>query len=101
MDFELSRGELVIVTGRIGSGKTTLLRVLLGLLPRDAGEVLWNGEPVRDVAAWFVPPRVAYTSQVPRLFSDTLRNNILLGLPEDRVDLEAAVDLSVLARMWR
>lgn len=33
---------------------------------------------------------------MPRLFGDTLRNNILLGLPEDRVDLEAAVEAAVL-----
>jgi ATP-binding cassette subfamily B protein len=73
------------------------LRVLLGLLPRDAGTILWNGAPVDDPATFLVPPRAAYTSQVPRLFSDTLRNNILLGLPEDRADLAAAVDLAVLA----
>ena len=45
-----------------------------------------------------VPPRVAYTSQVPRLFSEELRGNILLGLPEDRVDLTGAVHSAVLER---
>jgi ATP-binding cassette subfamily B protein len=96
VSFGIERGELVILTGRIGSGKTTLLRVLLGLLPHEAGEIRWNGEPVLDPAIWFVPPRVAYIPQVPRLFSDTLRNNILLGLPEERMDLEGAVELAVL-----
>ena len=43
-----------------------------------------------------MPPHSAYTPQVPRLFSDTLRNNILLGLPEDELDLEAAIGLAVL-----
>ena len=70
-----------MVTGRIGAGKTTFLRVLLGLLPRNAGEICWNGERVENPATFFVPPRTAYTSQVPRLFSDTLRDNILLGVP--------------------
>jgi ATP-binding cassette subfamily B protein len=96
VDLELCRGELVILTGRVGAGKSTLLRALLGLLPADAGAILWNGEVVDDPATTLVPPRVAYTSQVPRLFSDTLRNNILLGLPEDRVDLRRALDLAVL-----
>ena len=45
-----------------------------------------------------VPPRVAYTSQVPRLFSEELRGNILLGLPEDRADLPGAVRSAVLER---
>jgi ATP-binding cassette, subfamily B, bacterial len=84
VSFRLRRGSLTVITGRIGSGKTTLLRVLLGLLPRDAGEILWNGVPVEDPATFFTPPRAAYTAQVPRLFSDTLRANVLLGL--DRTD---------------
>jgi ATP-binding cassette subfamily B protein len=73
-------GTLTVITGRIGSGKTTLLRVLLGLLPKDDGEIFWNGQLVKDPASFFVPPRCAYTAQVPRLFSDSLRNNILMGL---------------------
>ena len=40
-----------------------------------------------DPATFFVPPRCAYTPQVPRLFSETLQHNILLGLPDDAVDL--------------
>ncbi len=80
IDLRIERGQLVVVTGRIGAGKTTLLRVLLGLLPKDAGEVRWNGEPVEDLAAWFVPERAAYTPQVPRLFSETLRDNIEMGI---------------------
>lgn len=81
------RGEIVVITGRIGSGKTTLLRVLLGLLPRQAGEIAWNGEAVADPASFFTPPRTAYTAQASLLFSESVRDNILMGLPEDAVDL--------------
>ena len=96
ISLRVPRGSLTVVTGRIGSGKTTLLRVLLGLLPKDEGEVRWNGEPVDDLATFFVPPRSAYTSQVPRLFSEPLRDNILLGLPEERIDLNAALNAAVM-----
>ncbi len=82
ISFNLQRGEFVVVTGRIGSGKTTLLKTLVGLLPLDSGEIRWNGELVRDPAGFLLPPRCAYTPQVPRLFSETLRENILLGLPD-------------------
>jgi ATP-binding cassette subfamily B protein len=81
--FGLRRGTLTVVTGRVGSGKTTLLQTLLGLLPQDGGEIRWNGAVVADPAAFFVPPRSAYTPQVPRLFSESLRDNILLGLEEE------------------
>ena len=96
VDLDLRRGEVVAITGRIGSGKTTLLRALLGLLPCSAGEIRWNDRPVDDPAAFFVPPRTAYTAQVPLLFSQALRDNILLGLPEDDVDLDAAIYAAVL-----
>ncbi len=83
VDLRLPRGTLTVVTGRVGAGKTTLLRALLGLLPLEAGEIRWNGQVVDDAASFFVPPRAAYTAQVPRLFSETLKQNILLGLPDD------------------
>jgi ATP-binding cassette subfamily B protein len=98
VDLRLSRGSFTVVTGRIGAGKTTLLRTLLGLLPRDAGTICWNGEVVEDPASFLVPPRSAYTPQVPRLFSQTLKENILLGLPEERVDLPGAIHAAVLER---
>lgn len=91
VNLRLERGTFTVVTGRIGSGKTTLLRVLLGLLPLDEGEIYWNGQLVGDPATFFVPPRSAYTAQVPLLFSESLRNNILMGLPEDKVDLQGAL----------
>jgi len=96
IDLHLVRGSFTVITGRIGSGKTTLLRVLLGLLPKDAGEILWNGEHVTDPATFFKAPRSAYAAQIPRLFSDTLRDNILMGVPEDQVDLQEAIWAAVM-----
>jgi ATP-binding cassette, subfamily B, bacterial len=96
LNFALKRGDFVVVTGRIGSGKTTLLRTVLGLLPHDAGEVLWNGAAVANLGEFMTPPRVAYTSQVPRLFSESLRDNLLLGMPEARVDLARAMRFAVM-----
>lgn len=94
--LKLRRGSFTVVTGRIGSGKTTLLRVLLGLLPKEAGEICWNGVPVEQPAEFFVPPRSAYTAQTPRLFSSSLRENLLLGLPEEKLDLAGAIRAAVL-----
>jgi len=95
VNLRLERGKLCVVTGRVGAGKTTLLRVLLGLLPRDGGEIRWNGQAVADPAEFFVPPRSAYTAQVPRLFSNTLRSNILLGLERGDAQIHAALRLAV------
>ncbi|WJH33367.1 ABC transporter ATP-binding protein/permease [Paenibacillus sp. CC-CFT747] len=91
-------GSFTVITGRIGSGKTTLARVLLGLLPKDSGEIRWNGRPVGDPGSFFVPPRSAYTPQVPRLYSDTLEQNIRLGHPAGPEDIGTAVEAAVLER---
>lgn len=96
INLHIAKGSFTVITGRIGSGKTTLLRVLLGLLPKDTGTIEWNGIEVSDPATFFVPPRCAYTPQVPRLFSDTLKNNVLMGLPIDNEALLEAMQAAVL-----
>ena len=96
ISFRVPSGSFTVVTGRIGSGKTTLLQTLLGVLPKQAGEVRWNGEIVTDQKSFFVPPRCAYTPQTPKLFSEKLSDNILLGLPWNWDDLNRAIRLSVM-----
>ena len=98
INLHLERGSFTVITGRVGSGKTTLVRGLFGLLPLDAGEIRWNGRAVKAPATFFVPPRTAYTAQVPVLFSESLRDNILLGLPEEQVDLPGAIRTAVMER---
>ena len=98
VDLAIAPGSFTVITGRIGSGKTTLLRALLGLLPLQAGAIAWRGLPVAEPAGFFVPPRSAYTPQVPRLFSETLRENILLGQPAAPEQLERAIYAGVLER---
>lgn len=97
VSLRLERGSLTVVVGRVGAGKTTLLRAILGLLPAQAGAIRWAGEPVADPAAFFRPPRSAYAPQVARLFSDTLRENVLLGHPAADGELAAALRAAVFA----
>jgi ATP-binding cassette subfamily B protein len=98
VDLRLTEGTLTVVTGRVGAGKTTLLRVFLGLLPPDAGEIRWNGALIGDPSVFLAPPRAAYTAQAPRLFSGTLRRNVLLGVPEDPAVLSGAIRGAMLER---
>ncbi len=95
INFTLKRGTFTVITGPMGAGKSTLLRLLLGLLPKDAGEIRWNGQLVEDAGAFFQPRRSAYTPQAPRLFSDTLRENILMGWPGE-TELSRALHAAVL-----
>ncbi|MEM8545987.1 MAG: ABC transporter ATP-binding protein [Cyanobacteria bacterium P01_H01_bin.119] len=95
VSLRITRGSFTVITGPVGAGKTTLLRALQGLLPLQSGDIYWNGRRVLDPAEVFVPPRSAYTPQVPQLFSTTLRDNILLGLDGDDAALHQAISLAV------
>jgi ATP-binding cassette subfamily B protein len=90
VDLEIARGQFVVITGPVGSGKSVLLRALLGLVPRQAGTIWWNDHEVADPATFLVPPRAAYLPQVPRLFSESLHDTVLLG--HDPAGLAAALD---------
>jgi ATP-binding cassette subfamily B protein len=96
VSFTVPRGSFTVVTGRIGAGKTTLLRAVLGLVDPDGGTVTWNGEVVSDPATFFIPPRSAYTPQVPRLFSMTLLQNLLMGRTDPDEQIREAIDAAVM-----
>jgi len=95
VNLAIARGSFVAITGPVGSGKTTLLRALLGLLPPQNGSIYWNNRRVEDPANFFVPPRCAYTPQVPQLFSNSLKENVLTGLERSQAELTAAIAMAV------
>jgi len=92
--FTVERGELVVVRGAVGTGKSSLLRALVGLVAIDDGEVLWNGTVVDDRAAFFVPPQCAYVAQVPRMFAESLIDNLRLGHDLDDESVAAGIALA-------
>lgn len=98
ISFTLQRGSLTVVTGRVGAGKTTLLRVLLGLLPKQAGHLFWNGVEITDPGHFLIPPQAAYTPQIPQLFSASLRENLLLGL--DHVNTQPQLENAIVSAVF-
>jgi ATP-binding cassette, subfamily B, bacterial len=97
IDLTIERGSLTIVSGPVGSGKTSLLRALIGLLDIDDGSVLWNGSRIADRAAFFVPPQCSFVAQVPRLFAESLADNLRLGHTISEADVQRAIDLAAFA----
>ncbi|MCG9127464.1 ABC transporter ATP-binding protein [Candidatus Poribacteria bacterium] len=96
IDLNISAGSFTVITGQIGAGKTTLLQTLLGILPKQSGEIYWNGSLVEDPKSHFIPPRSAYTPQTPKLFSEKMSDNILLGIPWNWDSLNRAIRLGVM-----
>jgi nitrate/nitrite transport system ATP-binding protein len=48
LDLQVAQGEFVAIVGYSGAGKTTLVSLMAGLIPADAGELLFRGEPIRE-----------------------------------------------------
>lgn len=63
VDLTLAKGESLVVIGGSGTGKSVLLRCILGLERADAGQILWNGQPLG-------PQRAAFMDSFGMLFQN-------------------------------
>jgi ATP-binding cassette subfamily B multidrug efflux pump len=83
VSFAIPAGGTLGMLGATGSGKTTLLRCIARLYNPPPGAVLVDGVDVRrlDLDAW--RSVMAYVPQRAFLFSETLKDNVLLGAPDD------------------
>jgi NitT/TauT family transport system ATP-binding protein len=53
-DFDIPRGKLMSVFGPNGCGKSTLINMIAGLFPADAGEILFDGQPLNKIKFGYV-----------------------------------------------
>lgn len=67
VSIKVDAGDFVAVVGESGSGKSTAARMMLDLIPPDAGSVTWHGE---DVGAMSRADRMRFRSQVQAVFQD-------------------------------
>lgn len=90
--LEIKPGERVGMIGPIGSGKSTLLKLASGLYRPNEGKVFLSGMEMSMLTPAVIRETIGYLPQEARLFSGTLRDNLLLGLPDpgDEAILEAA-----------
>lgn len=91
ISFGLKPGEVVAFAGGVGSGKSTVLNVLMGVVPKDSGQVFWNGKEIENQRGFFIPPNAAYTPQVAKMFSDTIGENLLLGKDADDEEIKESL----------
>ncbi len=81
LTLDVPAGARVAVLGPSGVGKSTLAALALKIAVPQAGRVLLGGTDMADLPAEEVHRRVAWLGQTTHLFSDTIRDNLLLGRP--------------------
>jgi|GEM_PF-463 len=92
LSFEAKPGETIAFVGETGSGKSTIARLLLRLWQQDSGRILVDGRDVREVTRASFLSRVAVVPQETRLFTGTLRENMVFGKEDaTEAELEAAI----------
>jgi phospholipid/cholesterol/gamma-HCH transport system ATP-binding protein len=86
LDFEIHPGETVTILGASGSGKSVALKMLVGLIPADAGQILFDGRDVitmHEHDLYDVRRRIAYLFQGAALFDSlSVGENVAYGLRE-------------------
>jgi len=98
VDLVIRPGEQIGICGPTGGGKTTLTDIITGLLQPTAGSVSVDGNDLPDVdRRW--QANLGIVAQMVFLTDDTLRRNIALGVPDDRIDDAALHEAVKLAQL--
>jgi ATP-binding cassette subfamily C protein LapB len=85
--LEILPQERIAILGPIGAGKSTLLRLLSGLYHPQEGRVLLDNLDLTHINRQVVSQHVGYLQQDHRLFQGSLRENLLIGLPDPGDDV--------------
>ncbi|HRD28118.1 MAG TPA: ABC transporter ATP-binding protein [Caulobacter sp.] len=80
--IEARRGEMVALVGPSGGGKSTILSLIPRFYDATSGRVTVDGSDVREVTIASLRARIAFVTQEPFLFDDTIRANIAYARPE-------------------
>jgi ABC-type multidrug transport system fused ATPase/permease subunit len=86
INLKITEGESIGVIGTSGSGKTTLINLIIGLLNKQSGEILYNGQTLEKFSKTLMS-NIAYLPQDIFLLDDTIANNIAFGLDEKDIDI--------------
>ncbi len=98
VSLSIPKGASVAFTGPSGAGKTTIVDLLLGLLDPEKGEILVDGQNIKDhLSAW--QRNIGYIPQFIYLSDETLRNNIAFGIKDEEIDVEAVWQALRLAQL--
>ena len=81
--FAVPAGGSLAIVGATGAGKTTLAELIVRAYDPDRGRVLIDGVDIRSLSLADLRRAVGFVPQETFLFSDTLRENVLLGAPDD------------------
>jgi ATP-binding cassette, subfamily B, bacterial MsbA len=84
VDLKVEKGKTIALVGQSGSGKTTLVDLLPRFYDLEEGEILIDGENIKDYRVEDLRNLMGIVNQESILFNDTVFNNIAFGMPDAR-----------------
>lgn len=87
LNIKIKQGQKVALVGESGCGKTTIAKLLMSFYLPESGEIKINNNNISDMPPKVIRDNIAYVSQNPFFFTDTLKNNLKFG-NENATDAE-------------
>jgi len=95
LNLTIPRNKITAIVGVSGSGKTTIVKLLLGFYQVQKGKILISGNDIQDINPQFWRQKTGAVLQDGFIFSDTIANNIAVGVDEiDKTKLKNAVQVA-------
>ena len=82
VSFEVKPGEFLAIIGRTGSGKSTIANLLMRMYDADNGEIMIDGNDIKNIDLNHFRQQVGFVPQEVFLFSDSINNNIAFGIAD-------------------
>ncbi len=89
ISLNIKKNTTIGIVGKSGSGKSTLLDLISGLLSQSSGDIILNNKyKLSPNNIYSYQNKIAYISQNNFLLSDSIKNNILFGIPDNEINKE-------------
>ena len=88
ISFELHEGETLGIVGKSGSGKTSIVNLLTRLYDYDSGSITVDGVELKDYSKKCIRENMGVVLQDAYIFSKSIKDNILVLIDNDRIDLD-------------
>ncbi len=86
INLVIEPGDIVGIVGTTGSGKSTMINLLMRFYDNYDGEILLDGQNIKDIDMSYYRSKIGYVQQEPMMFSDTIFNNIAYGVPDAHIE---------------